>query len=124
MVVDKDRRVIARLNSDNSGDTININGLIEKALISGEAVISTEIISNEQLLKESEALANEVAIPINTKDTEVEYKTDSTIESDALMLTVVVPVMDQNSVIGAIITGDILNKDNFVPDTITKKIPG
>jgi len=124
MVVDKDRRVIARLNSDNSGDTIHINGLIEKALISGETVISTEIISNEQLLKESEALANEVAIPINTKDTEVEYKTDSTIESDALMLTVVVPVMDQNSVIGAIITGDILNKDNFVPDTITKKIPG
>jgi hypothetical protein len=44
---------------------------------------------------------------------------------EGIMLLVVTPVMDEkNSVVGAIITGDLLNNDPFIPDTLPKAIPG
>ncbi|MBI5755755.1 MAG: response regulator [Nitrospirae bacterium] len=123
VVVDRAGRVIARLNSDKSGDFFELNGVVGKALSGRIPVISSEIMTREMLLIEGEGLANDVVIPIKKAQPD-EYDPGHESLKDAMMLTTVVPVMDKNSVVGAIITGDILNRDNFVPDTIAAKIPG
>lgn len=124
IIVDREGRVIARLNSERSGDPLDLNGVVKKALSTGDSVISTEVVPREVLLKEGEKLADDIVVPVMKPDHEDGYPMDRPAETDALMLTVVVPVMDREGVIGAIITGDILNRDNFVPDTIAAKIPG
>ena len=123
IIVDRNRKVIARINSNTAGDFFELNGVVEKAMINNHPVISTEVMPKELLLLEGENLAKEIVIPIR-KDGADRYDPGRETESDALMLTVVVPVMDENNVIGAIITGDILNKDNFIPNAILSKIPG
>lgn len=127
IIVNKEGRVIARLNSDNSGDIFDLNGIVRKALTTGEPVVSTEVMPSNMLLKESNTLAGEISIPVVLQNHEEEYNPGYSIETDALMVTVVVPVFDghgSHKIAGAIITGDILNKDNFIPDTIIAKIPG
>jgi len=123
-IVDREGRVIARLNSDKAGDLLDLNGVVKMALNTGNPVISTEIVPRETLLKEGEKLAEEIAVPIVQSDHENRYPLDRFVETDALMLTVVVPVIKGGRVIGAIISGDILNRDNYVPDAIAAKIPG
>ncbi|MBI5039034.1 MAG: cache domain-containing protein [Nitrospirae bacterium] len=123
-IVDQEGKVLARLNSEESGDTLGLNGVVQRALSSGRPVISTEVVPREILLKEGEGLASEIIIPVISSPREGEYRPKSASVTDALMLTVVVPVMDKDGVVGAIIAGDILNKDNFVPDAVAEKIPG
>jgi len=123
-IVDPGGKVLARLNSEESGDVLGLNGVVEKALSTGSPVISTEVVPRETLLKEGEGLANEIIIPVISNPLEGEYRPKSASVTDALMLTVVVPVKDKDGVVGAIVAGDILNKDNFVPDAVTAKIPG
>ena len=123
IIVDRNRKVIARLNSNTAGDFFELNGVVEKAMINNHPVISTEVMPKELLLLEGENLAKEIVIPIRKEGAEI-YDPGRETESDALILTVVVPVMDENNVIGAIITGDILNKDHFIPNAILSKIPG
>lgn len=125
-VVDKDRRVISRLNSENTGDIFELNGVVNKAMTTGETVISTEVMPRGLLQKEDDKLAEDIAIPVELQNRPGEYNPGYPVENDALMVTVVVPVFDASgtgNVVGAIITGDILNKDNFVPDTLASKIP-
>ncbi len=123
IIVDSERKVISRFNSERAGDYFDLNGVVEKAIKNNYPVISTEVMPKELLLLEGENLAKEIVIPIS-KDGAEKYDPGRETESDALMLTVVVPVMDEHNVIGAIITGDILNKDNFIPNAILSKIPG
>ena len=51
-IVDKDRKVISRLNSELAGDTLEINSLVDKALSSGEQQMSSEILTEDMLKKE------------------------------------------------------------------------
>jgi len=44
IVVDSNGNVLSRLNSDQINDSIEINGLVEKALTSGKSQTSTEIL--------------------------------------------------------------------------------
>jgi len=122
IVVNREHKVIARLNSDRTGDFFDLNGIVEKALISQSPVISTEVMPEGLLLLEGENLARDIAVPVRMDESD-KYDPGRKIVNDALMLTVVVPVMDDHNVVGAIITGDILNKDNFIPNTILSKIP-
>lgn len=126
IVVDKEGRVISRLNSAITGDTFELNGVINKALTTGETVISTEVMPKDLLLRENNRLAEEIAMPVELQKKSGEFNPGYAVENDALMVTVVVPVFDAHgtgNIVGAIITGDILNKDNFVPDTLASKIP-
>lgn len=123
VIVDNEGRVIARLNNKNSGDLFTLNGIVRKAFKSGRPVISTEVISWNMLLKEGKEIAESALVPVVRE----EKHQGKSLLKDGLMLTVVVPVKDikdTEKVIGAVITGDILNNDNFVPDTIAAKIPG
>ncbi len=122
IIVDRDGRVIARLNSNSAGDYFDLNGIVEKALIKQSPVVSTEIMPQELLLLEGDSLAREISIEIRKTETD-NYGPDREIVNDALMLTVVIPVMDDHNVVGAIITGDVLNNDNFIPNTVMSIIP-
>ena len=122
IMVDREGKVIARLNSKTAGDFFDLNGIVERALTSQSPVVSTEIMPEKLLLLENEYLARATAITVRKTGAD-NYEPGRETVNDALMLTVVVPVMDNHKIVGAIITGDILNNDNFIPNTISSKIP-
>ncbi|OGQ44647.1 MAG: hypothetical protein A2W63_02025 [Deltaproteobacteria bacterium RIFCSPLOWO2_02_44_9] len=125
-IVDKEGRVIARLNSESTGDIFDINGLIKKTIVTGEPQISTEIIKSSVLKREGEEFQRQFAVPVISSNIKDEYKRmGGMIEENAMALMVAVPVYGENyNVIGAIVTGDILNHDNDIPDTVADKMPG
>src|SRR4030067_492123 len=121
IMVDREGKVIARLNSKTAGDFFDLNGIVERALTSQSPVVSNEIMPEKLLLLENEYLARATAITVRKTGAD-NYEPGRETVNDALMLTVVVPVMDNHKIVGAIITGDILNNDNFIPTTISYKI--
>src|SRR3989337_631961 len=68
IVVNRERKVIARLNSDRTEDFFALTGLVEKALISQSPVISTEVMPEGLLLLEGETLAGDIAIPVRMEE--------------------------------------------------------
>lgn len=125
-VVDKNRRVIARLNSDLNGDTFEVNNLVKEVISSGEQQMSTETLTEEILKREMSGNWRDFAIPIVTGTSKDEYKKNGKgDESKAMSLMVVTPVYGKNQdVIGAIIAGMILNNDRHIPGDMTDIMQG
>lgn len=120
-VVDQQGKVIARLNNNISGDALSFEGLIEEAMGKKEAIISTELISKEMVLKENLQV---VEGTLGEGDLEAPLERGVSL-GEGMMLIVITPVLgDDGNTLGAIITGDLLNNDSFVPDTLAEKIPG
>ena len=124
-VVDADSRVIARINSNNTGDIYNINGLIEKVVGARTPVISTEIVSKKFLLKEDKRLADQAHIRVVKGVEKDEYNRRVRNEENGMMVIVAVPVIDKSDrVIGAIVAGDLLNNDDYFPSALEDRFPG
>ncbi len=119
-VVDDRARTIASYNSSRQGVHLSFNGLVEKSIEKKTSFIATEIVPYETLRQEGVAEAAKVSV-ITEKDGKLvkgELK-------DAMTILVVTPVTDEkNSTIGAIITGNIINNDSFIPDSLAESIPG
>jgi signal transduction histidine kinase len=99
-VVDARQRVLARVNSTATGDVFEVGGAVAKALREKQPLISTERVPLEFLCKEN--VANYCAPLPNTKE--------------AMMVTVVTPVIDEKgAVLGAIVSGDVINRDPQLP---------
>src|SRR3972149_293022 len=62
IMVDREGKVIARLNSKTAGDFFDLNGIVEMALTKQSPVVSTEVMMEELLLLENEYLARATAI--------------------------------------------------------------
>ncbi|MBI2412590.1 MAG: response regulator [Deltaproteobacteria bacterium] len=117
IVTDTRGRVIARLNSESSGDTVRIGGMVERAVETGEPRISSEILSRDVLRNEGAPLLNN----------EGRARLEGGVEESAPVMALVVatPVFDgRRRPLGAIITADILNGDDYIPHTVSSKIPG
>jgi len=100
MIVDSRQRVLARVNSTAAGDSVEIGGCIAKALREKKTSITTELVPLELLLKE-ENIGYGIPLPPS---------------NEVMMVTVVTPVIDdQDRVIGAIVAGDVLNRDPHLP---------
>ena len=97
-VVDDTGRVLARRNG-NSGEALDINGVVGEALSTGEPVLSTESINREFLNRESAELASRV-------------------ESKGLMQFAVVPVVHNGEVIGAFVSGMLLNGNSWLAASV------
>ena len=98
VVVDPDRRVLARLNGEGSGERLDLPGVVDQALTGGKAMVATEIVTAVQLCRLG-----------------VQSYCDGKAE-DALVVMVVVPVLGENGdVLGCILTGDILNQQASLP---------
>ncbi len=100
LVVDENGRVISRLSSSSFGDVVSLNGAVGKAIETGDAHITTEIVSEELLSKEGFS------------------------RTDGMLLSVVTPVFMDGKATGAIITTDLLNEDDFIPSALAARIPG
>ncbi|OGQ55711.1 MAG: hypothetical protein A3J24_05030 [Deltaproteobacteria bacterium RIFCSPLOWO2_02_FULL_53_8] len=122
-VVDADGRVIARLNTDFSGDVIELNGIVGQAISTRQPVTSSEFIGKPLLMLEGNEL-NEKISRHNAGASEGNKAADGG-EPEVMGLIVVTPILnDRQQPVGAIITGDIVNNDEFVPETIANKMPG
>lgn len=120
-VTDEKGAVIARLNSDYAGDTFYLNNLINTALLNREPIISTEIITKSALKFEGTELNRKMP----DQSSRPERNEAQSTAAEKMALTVVTPVLDEHyGAVGAIITSDIINGDDFIPDMVASKIPG
>jgi len=132
-VVDGNGVAVARLNTDNAGDAVEINGAVAAALSTGEANVSSELLSRDMLKFEGNELNEKTFVldaaakdsgkyPQGVRGTTAERRGAGV---DVLALVVVTPVKDNKGrSIGAIITADVINNDNHVPETVAYKMPG
>lgn len=97
-IVGPDGRVIARRNG-RTGDILEVNGIVAKALSSAEPVTSTETVTRDFLAKEGAELASRV-------------------EGGALMQIAVTPVVSGGKSSGAFVTGILLNGYEWLPKAI------
>ncbi|MBI4948632.1 MAG: diguanylate cyclase [Deltaproteobacteria bacterium] len=97
-VVGPDGRVIARRNG-RTGDILDVNGIVARALSSAEPVTSTETVTRDFLAKEGAELA-------------------SGVEGGALMQIAVTPVVNGGRSSGAFVTGILLNGYEWLPRAI------
>lgn len=121
-MTDETGTVMARLNSGYSGDTIDLNGMVSSAISNGETNISTEVVGRELLNLEGNKLGELAAAPAGFGAQE---ENPASYHPGVIALMVVTPVMDDNHrPLGTIITGDVINGDNYIPDTVAYKTPG
>ena len=114
-ITDANGRVMARTNSQFKGDDLKLGGLIPHAMKTRVPLVSTEIIPGEVIKLEGNSVAEMAAFPEGANGA----------PSEVIALTVVTPVVDDaQNPIGAIVTADVLNNDNFVPDMVSFKFPG
>jgi len=116
-VVDSRGYSIASHNTPEKGYELAINGLVKKAIGQKKSFISTEIIPHSVLKTERIEALSAIRVDGNA--------TDGREIKDGMMLVVVTPVVDPSgAVLGAFVTGDLINNDQFVPDTLAESIPG
>lgn len=136
-VVDADSRVIASFNDHSSGSELGLGGLVGKAIAKKAPIISTESVSREML--DHDGLAEAAFVQITRPDPddgagsiaesavaiETEEGPPGEGVAEGLVLFVVTPVMDgSGEVTGAILAGDLLNNDTYVPDMLAESLPG
>ncbi|MBI5238437.1 MAG: cache domain-containing protein, partial [Deltaproteobacteria bacterium] len=116
-IVDDKGAVIASLNAGDYGHRLPFSGIIERAMKSRSPLISTEVIPEAHLVREG--LGDKALIRVLPGGKALELK-------DGMMLIVVTPVTDETEAYstGAIITGDLINNDTYVPDSFAEVIPG
>jgi len=98
VAVDEHQRIIGRRNN-RLGDVASLGDLVPKALISGDIVLSTELVSKEFLNKEDEELANHI------KDV-------------GMVQFVVAPIKKGDKVLGALIGGMLLTGDPWLGNNV------
>lgn len=97
-IVDPEGKVIGRRNGQ-TGDFLDIHGIVLSALETGDPVTSTESVSRDILEAEDTALASKV-------------------EMNGVMQLAVTPVKSRGRIIGAFVTGILLNKNDWLPNSI------
>jgi len=102
-LVGNDQRIIANANADRTGETFDPNNLVSQVLRNPEQIKTSQIVSRQELLKESAPLPEGFTQP------------------EALIRYTVTPVKrpDNGQVVGVLVSGDIVNgKLPIVENTI------
>ena len=95
VVVDADKRVLARLNGHAAGERLELQGVADQALAGRRVVVSTELVSSALLCRSGAA----------------DYCGAQQEKGEALVVTVAIPVLSaEGNLLGCIVTGDILNQ--------------
>ncbi len=114
-VTDEHGRVITRLNSPVTGDTLDINGFLGAVIASSVPGVATEIIPAESIEREGVIFSEKV----------LGLSPQKGAKEDVMAVVVVTPVVDRlGTVRGSVVTMDVLNNDRHVPDALADKIPG
>jgi two-component system sensor histidine kinase VicK len=99
-LVDTHQKVIARINGNREGKTFLKGHLLSITYDRRQPFITTELISSEEFCRE---VSNDLcqALPENR---------------DVMVQLVVIPVIDaKETVLGALVAGDVVNKDSYLP---------
>nr|WP_157229369.1 methyl-accepting chemotaxis protein [Rivularia sp. PCC 7116] len=102
-LVDKDARIIVNANSDRAGETFDLDGLVNRVLQDAQQIKASRIVQASELSQENPPLPEDFS------------------NQDALIRYTVTPVKNPQTqeVIGALISGDIVNgKDAIVKGTL------
>ena len=103
VVLDADKHILARLNGPATGERLDLKGVADQAIAGKRVIVSTEIVPSTLLCQSGVAA---YCGPHQTK-------------GEALMVTVALPVIGfDGKVVGCIVTGDILNKQQDLPDKL------
>src|SRR3990172_7204725 len=106
-IVDERSNTIVSLNTPESGYPLTINGLVDKAVKGKKPIISTEVLPRKVLVHEG--LASEAKITVVPGKDELAGPVEI---GDGLVIVVVTPVEDDDgSVMGVMVTGDLINND-------------
>ncbi|HEY6872106.1 MAG TPA: ATP-binding protein [Geobacteraceae bacterium] len=98
-IIDPQKKVVARLGAEGSGDGYLLTDIAEKAFRSRQAVIATELVSDLFLSREGRSFSH--GFPD---------------KGEAMMITIAIPVIaPSGELLGAIVAGDIVNKDPYYP---------
>ncbi|MSM39327.1 MAG: HAMP domain-containing protein [Geobacter sp.] len=99
-IVNADQMTLARLNTAEPVGRFAMPDLLDKAFSEKKPVVSTELVSVKALSME----AGSAKVPLQS------------VNGGVMMVTLVLPVIDATGkVIGAVVAGDVLNGDNFLP---------
>jgi len=98
VVVDRDKRVLGRLNGPAAGERLDLPAAVDQAIAARKPVVSTETVPASLLCKSG-----------------VEGYCGVAPRSEALVITVAMPVVDDDEVVGCIVTGEILNRQRNLP---------
>ena len=94
VVVDTDKRVLARLNGPARGERLELRGVAEQAMAARRVIVSTEIMSTPSLCRSGVAECCLAAEP----------------RGETLLMSVAIPVIGPDGKLyGCIVTGDLLN---------------
>ncbi len=111
-LVDTNLTVIARANTDISGDTTPFIELVEDVL-QGQYISSTEIASQSDLRKENLEMIIPIKADTGLKDAEI---------TSAMVQVHLAPVYLDGRVEGVLISGRVLNNRNSVPNNIDTRL--
>ena len=99
--LDPDLKVIARRNTDRTGDRFGLSAIAERAMRERQPVAATELVTAEFLCREGVTVACEGS---------------SLPRDEQIMMTVVIPVFDdEGGRLGAIVAGDLIDDDLKIP---------
>ena len=121
-LTDPNGRVIVRArNQKMVGDDQSLCPLIQKALKEKDAYASTEIISAEELAKESQELVQKAYLKfIATQKAKPTSLTEST---SGMMLKAAAPVVDSNwNLLGVLYGGNLINRNYKIVDKVKETV--
>lgn len=121
-IIDNNGIVIGRgRNPFNKNDTLLSDMFVDKALSTGETVTGTDIVSVQELSKESyELVERSHTVILSTPKAKETGKIE---ETSGMMLKAAVPVFDKNhNVIGVLLGGILLNRNFDIVNKITEVV--
>lgn len=111
-VVDREGKVISRGRNPNSyGDILSNDIFVERVIKAKQIVRGTDVVSRDQLFKESADLANQAHMEITP--TPMAKSRTSLSEKSGMMLKAAVPIFDDSNVFQGVLIGGILLNRNF-----------
>ncbi len=119
-VVDRDGKVISRGRNPNSfGDNLLNDPFVERVIKTKQIVRGTDVVSGDQLGKESTDLVTQAHMEITP--TPMAKPRTSLSEKSGMMLKTAVPIFDDSNVFQGVLIGGILLNRNFeIVDKIKK----
>jgi len=117
-LTDRDGRVLLRLRDlSKSGDSQREDGLVSRVLSTEEAVATTMIVSEEELLKEGAGLAEQAHIEFIP--TPKAKRTQQTRQTCGMMMKAAAPIHGYDgSLLGVLYAGNLLNRNYKIVDKV------
>lgn len=119
-IVDRRGKVICRTgNKDSRGDIISSDNFVAKVLKTKNSVSGTDIMTHDELMKESQDLAERIKIPL--VPTEKSKPSTDSVETNGMVIKSAVPIFNkEKTLVGVLISGILLNRNHELVNKINE----